>query len=132
MPPQKGANPFELAGASTTSQISPSPARTSVKSHGSQGRLSVGGGRAGGRSVSFAGGAKAGAAEEVPVNAAALKEIHQERVSWQATQTQRFLELPQVNPQLHQSLNSIYPVVRDQTIFLSEQFRDLDQMLENK
>ena len=29
-------------------------------------------------------------------------------------------------------MNQIYPVVRDQTIFLSEQFKDLDQMLENK
>ena len=66
MPPQKGANPFDIAGAgSTTSQISPSPARTSVKSHGSQGRLSIGGSRANGRSVSFVAGAKAGATEEV-------------------------------------------------------------------
>jgi len=31
-----------------------------------------------------------------------------------------------------QSINMIYPVVRDQTIFLSEQFKDLDQMLESK
>ena len=86
------ANPFELApgAGSTTSQISPSPARTSVKSHGSQGRQSIGGSRPGGaagRSVSFAGGAKAGAAEEVQVSAAALKEIKQERVLWQSTQT---------------------------------------------
>ena len=97
------ANPFEMAAGagSTTSQISPSPARTSVKSHGSQGRLSVGGGRAGGRSVSFAGGAKAGATEEVQVSAAALKEIKQERTLWQSTQTTRFIELPQVDPQVH-------------------------------
>ena len=82
MPAQKGGgNPFEIVPAgSSTSQISPSPARTSVKSGGSN-RLSFGGGRAGGRSVSFAGGAKGAAAsgqiaaEAVQVSASALKEI---------------------------------------------------------
>ena len=33
---------------------------------------------------------------------------------------------------LFQTLNTIYPVVRDQTVFLSEQFKELDAMLENK
>ena len=31
-----------------------------------------------------------------------------------------------------QNLNTIYPVVRDQSIFLAEQFYDLDEMLKSK
>jgi len=38
MPPQKGENPFGLSAAkSSTSQISPSPARNSAKSQGGDG-----------------------------------------------------------------------------------------------
>lgn len=103
MPAQKGQNPFEIVAGSmsSTSQISPAPARTSVKSHGSQGRLSIANKESAGKSVSFVPGAKAGAAEYVQVDAKALKVIQQERVSWQQTQTERFLELPLVDPELH-------------------------------
>lgn len=52
-----------------------------------------------GRSVSFAGGAKAGAISGE--NATNLKAIHAERVAWQKVQVQRFLELPQINPTEH-------------------------------
>ena len=76
------------------------------------------------RSVSFAGSAKAGAAPTQ--TAGQVKEVQDERIAWQALQIQRFLELPQVDPRQHTTLNQIYPVVRDQTIFLSEQFKDLD------
>lgn len=63
MPSQKGQNPFEPAANASTSQVSPSPARTSVKSGGaiSEGRMSAG---KAGRSVSFAGGAKPGSNAE--------------------------------------------------------------------
>ena len=87
MPPQRGTNPFEIIPASSTSQISPSPARTSVKSMGSAHRNSMSAGRAasGVRSVSFAGGAKPGAtaAESAPAD---MKAITGERVNWQNTQ----------------------------------------------
>lgn len=58
---QKGTNPFGMVNdepGSSASHVSPSPARTSVKSLGSAGR-STAANRAG-RSVSFAGGAKTG------------------------------------------------------------------------
>jgi len=77
---KKGNNPFEIVPASSTSQISPSPARTSVKSIGSQHRLSQSANRAG-RSVSFAGPTKAGA--EAAEQAGDIKAIQDERVSWQ-------------------------------------------------
>ena len=97
MPPQK-SNPFEIIPASSTSQISPSPARNSVKSHGSQHRLSMSAGR-NARSVSFAGSSKPGARElETAPEARAMLN---ERVTWQNLWNQRFLELPQVDPKLH-------------------------------
>ncbi len=78
MPPQK-SNPFEIIPASSTSQISPSPARNSVKSHGSAHRLSMSAGRQA-RSVSFAGSSKPGAKEleSAPESRAMLNE----RVAW--------------------------------------------------
>ena len=78
MPLLKANNPFDAALAmSSTSQISPSPTRASVKSHGSQSaRLSTNGRASNGaKTVSFAGGAKAGTAEEVQLSVGAIKEI---------------------------------------------------------
>ena len=98
MPPQK-SNPFEIIPASSTSQISPSPARNSVKSHGSQHRLSMSAGR-NARSVSFAGSSKPGA-KEVESAGGDTRAILNERVAWQNLWLQRFLELPQVDPSLH-------------------------------
>ena len=40
--------------------------------------------------------------------------------------------IPKVDPNVHKSLDTIYPVVRDQTIYLVEQFADLDKTLDMK
>ena len=83
MPPQKGGNPFEIVAASSTSQISPSPART--KSQGSANRHSMSGNRAG-RSVSFGGNTKAGAEEQqrrLVKQVSNVANIATERVVWQ-------------------------------------------------
>ena len=84
MPPQKGGNPFEIVPASSTSQISPSPART--KSQGSANRNSMSGNRAG-RSVSFGGNTKAGADPQAQSKlvrqVSDLATLATERVAWQ-------------------------------------------------
>ena len=81
MPPQKGQNPFEQAANASASHVSPSPARTSVKSGGamSEGRMSAG---KAGRSVSFAGGAKPGNNAEAIESATSVSAICAERVAW--------------------------------------------------
>ena len=84
MPPQKGGNPFEIVPASSTSQISPSPART--KSQGSANRNSISNNRAGGRSVSFGGNTKAGADPQAQSKlvrqVSDLATLATERVAW--------------------------------------------------
>ena len=82
MPPQKGGNPFGMDANASASHVSPSPARTSVKSGGySEGRMSAG---KAGRSVSFAGGAKPGSMTDVAESASSVAAVCAERVAWQA------------------------------------------------
>ena len=40
--------------------------------------------------------------------------------------------MPLVDPQVHTSLSTIFEVVRSQTVFLADQFKNLDQILDNK
>ena len=61
-----------------------------------------------------------------------IAEIHEERQEWQKNLQERFLELPLVDPQVHTSISTIFEVVRSQTTFLADQFKNLDQILDHK
>ena len=49
-----------------------------------------------------------------------IDDIHQERLNWQQDLKDRYIGLPEVIPQIHTNIATIFDVVRLQTFFLVE------------